>query len=67
VVESSLVAHPLLRLLMRRMFLAPLAELFELQSFLNGLLILLRMMGNAFALGALELNEIVLTHTIKVN
>ena len=52
---------------MRRMFLAPLAELFELQSFLNGLLILLRMMGNAFALGALELNEIVLTHTIKVN
>lgn len=66
-VESSLVAHPLLRLLMRRMFLAPLAELFELQSFLNGLLILLRMMGNAFALGALELNEIVLTHTIKVN
>lgn len=54
----------LLRLFVVRVLLAPLAELRELETGLQGLLVLARVVVHAVALGALHLDQVVLGHTV---
>jgi hypothetical protein len=57
----------LFRLLMRRVLLAPFAELLELETGLERLLVLVGMVVHPLALGALQFDEVILRHNLSLN
>ena len=58
------MAKSLFRLFMRRMSPAKLTELFKLQAFFKNFLVLLRVVVHPLALGAFELDHVILGHIV---